>query len=195
MSFWVNQCVFSLSVLHQVLPTLSPCCLSVRLFCYVRLVAIFFSKIVQIVLHLFVGMFYCNLRQPVGRIFFRCFGMLCFVCIVCWCLFNLPSYVRTFWFISPSRIVIFSCVGLSFWPQKALHFSFALSFLPVFVAFLSTFPAEFPIQVLIFCLWSSKEPRFSPKVILLLHRLVHLIRLCFLLSAVHILKLERYRED
>ena len=47
------------------------------------------------------------------------------------------------------------------------------------ISVLSVFPVKFPIQVLIFCLCSLRESRFSYKLILLLHRLVHLIPLFF----------------
>ena len=66
-------------------------------------------------------------------------------------------------------------------PHNFQRFSFLLSFLSVFVAFFSAFPVEFPIQVLLFCWCSLMKPIFSHKLILLLHELVHLIRLCFLL--------------
>ena len=79
--FWVNWCVFPLSDLLQVLLILLPCCLSIQLFCYVFLVAIFWSKIVWFLLHLVVGMFLRPLPTLVGWISFRCFGMSCFVCI------------------------------------------------------------------------------------------------------------------
>ena len=51
-------------------------------FCYVLLVSIFYFKIVQLLLHPVVGKFSCHFPQFVGRIFFRCFEMSCFVCIV-----------------------------------------------------------------------------------------------------------------
>ena len=50
-----------------------------------------------------------------------------------------------------------------------------------FCRFLSSFPVRFPIKVLIFCLCSLREPQFSHKIFSLLHKLVHLIPLCFLL--------------
>ena len=51
-------------------------------FGHLLLVAIFYSEIVQHLFHLVVGMFSYHLPQLVGRIFFRCFGMSCFVCIL-----------------------------------------------------------------------------------------------------------------
>ena len=83
------------------------------------LVAIFLSKIVRFLWHRVVGMFLCYTLLVVDRIFFRCFGMSCFVCIVLpffQYVFNLPSFACTFWFISSSCAVIFSCVAFSFSP-------------------------------------------------------------------------------
>ena len=96
-----------------------------------------------------------------------------------WYLLNLPSFASIFWFISLNCIVIFSCVAFfPFCPNIFQRFSFVLSFWPVFVPFLSAFPVEFPIKVLIFCSCSLRESLFSHELIL--HWLVHLIRLCFL---------------
>ena len=97
-------------------PNSFPCCLSIRLFCYVLLVAISCSKIVLLILHQVVGMYLCYPTQFVGKISFHCFGMFCFVCIVLLSryLINLPSLSCTFWFISSRCIVIFACVAFSF---------------------------------------------------------------------------------
>ena len=76
-------------------------------------VAIFLSKIVGSLLHPVVVIFYCHLLPIVDRIFFHCFGMSCFVCIVLPFVdifFNRHSFASTFWFISSS----FSCVVFSF---------------------------------------------------------------------------------
>ena len=77
------------------------------------LVAIFYSKIVRFLLHLVIGIFSCHLFPLVDRIFFRCFGMSCFFCIV------LPFVdIYLIFLISPvlfsSCFVIFSCVAFSF---------------------------------------------------------------------------------
>ena len=48
----------------------------------VSLVAIFLSQIVRFLLHPVVGMFSCHSLPIVDRIFSRCFGKSCFVCIV-----------------------------------------------------------------------------------------------------------------
>ena len=101
--------------------------------------------------------------------------LFCLYCFTfCLYLFNLPSFLSTFWFISSSCIVIFSC------PNMFQHF-LCLLFLTVFVVILFTFPVKFPIQSLIFCLCSLRGHQFSHKQILLLHQLLHLIQLCFLL--------------
>ena len=71
--------------------------------------------------------------------------------------------------LSPVHSGLFSQVVLLFFlvllfpfcPYMFQHFSFVLSFLPVFVAFLSTFPVEFPIQILILSSCSLREPLFS----------------------------------
>ena len=62
------------------------CCLSIRLFCYVLMINIFCSKILWFLCHTVVGMCLRNLPQFAGRMFFRCFRMSCFVCIVLHCL-------------------------------------------------------------------------------------------------------------
>ena len=145
---------FSLLVHLQVILTLSPCSLSIRLFCYVLLVAIFYSKIVQLLLHLIVGMFLCHLLQFVGRVFFRCFGMSCFVCIIFPFLeifLILLSFASTFWFISSTYILFFFFFALlfPFCLNIFQRFSFVLSFLPIFEDFLSAFPVEFIIIIII----------------------------------------------
>ena len=129
-------------------------------------------------------MFSFNLHPVVGRIFFRCFGMSCFVCIV------LP-------FVNISLIFLLSPVLPGLFPQVVLLFSLVLpfSFLfymfqrlsfvllcwPLFVDFSSVFPVEFPIFILIFLSCFLRGSLFSHKLISPLHRLVHLIRLYYLL--------------
>ena len=144
MLFWVNRCVFSPSVLLRVFLTLFPCCLSIRLFCYVLLVAIFCSKIVLL---LVVGMFSCHLPLLSGRIFFVVLERR-FVLIL------LP-YLFLIFLLSPLLFGLFPRILLSFFlccffffcPNMFQHFSSVLSFLLV-VYFLSTFLVEFSIQVL-----------------------------------------------
>ena len=116
---------------------LSPCCLSIQLFCYALLVAIFYPKIVQLLLHPVVGMFSCHLPQHVGRIFLRCFGMFCFVSIVCRYLFNLPSFASSFWFIFSSCFVILTWIAFPFLSQHVPVFFFCLIIFACFHGFLT----------------------------------------------------------
>ena len=83
--FWMNEDVFSSCVLLQVL-TLFQCCFSIQFSITIFFVPIFCSKIVLFSSHSAVCM--CLLIRPLlaGRIFFRCFGMTCFVRIVLSCL-------------------------------------------------------------------------------------------------------------
>ena len=124
------------------------------------MVAQFYSKIVQFLLHPVVGMFSSHFPTLVGRISLRCFGISFSVCIV------LP-FVDIFliFLISPllygsfpQVILLFSLVSLFFflsWHVPAFYLCFII--LSVLVDFLFTFPVEFPIQVLIFYSCSLKE--------------------------------------
>ena len=109
--------------------------------------------------------------QLVGRIFFRCFGTFCFVCIVLpfvdiFLIFLLSSVLSG---LFPQVVLLFFLVlPFPFCLNMFQCFSFVLLFLPVFETFLSAFPVEFSIHVLIFCSSSLKEHRFSHKLILLL---------------------------
>ena len=100
------------------------------------LVAIFLTKIVWFLLHLVVGMFWGHLLPFVGGIFFRCFGMFCFVCIVLpfvniFLIFLLSPVI--FGLFPQYCIIIFSCVAFFF---LSLHVpAFSLCFWPVFVDF------------------------------------------------------------
>ena len=121
-------------------------CLSIRLFCYVLLVAIFLSKIVQLLLHPVVGMISCHLPLFVGRIFFYCFRMSCFVCIVLPLsryLFNPLSFTSTFWFISSSCIVIFSRVAFSF---LFLHITASFLWFTILACFRGFFKSAFLVE-------------------------------------------------
>ena len=138
-------------------------------------------------------MFSWHLPQLVGSISFRCFGISCFVCIVLPFVYisNLPSFASTFWFISSSSIVIFS--SIAFFLFLSLHVpAFFLCFIILAFFrrfFLSVFPVEFPIQVLIFSSCILRGSRFSHKLIFLVHRLVNLIRLYNLLIYMLVLDL------
>ena len=102
-----------------------------------------------------------NLSVEFSFVVLECsFFLCCFT--LCGYLLNLYSFTSTFWYISSSCIVIFSCVALTFCPNMFQRFSFILSFLPIFVVFLSAFPVEFHIQVLIFLFVLFKAtPTFS----------------------------------
>ena len=82
MLFWVNLYLFPLSDLLQALRILSPCCLSIRPFRCVFWLPYFCPKSFSVFLHLIVGTFLCHFLPVVDRIFFRCFVMSCFVCII-----------------------------------------------------------------------------------------------------------------
>ena len=138
-----------------------------------------FFKIVRFLLNPVVGMFSRHLQPVIGRIFFRCFGMSCFVCIVL-------AFVdiSLIFFLSPVLSGSFPQIVLLFW--LVLHFPFCSNifqrlfvwwFWPVFVDFLSAFPVEFPILVLIFSSCFLRGSQCSHKLISPLHRLVLLIRL------------------
>ena len=95
-------------------------------FGHLLLVAIFYSEIVQHLFHLVVGMFSYHLPQLVGRIFFRCFGMSCFVCIL------LPFLdVFLIFLLLPVLSGLFPRAVLSFSPCVA--FSFLSQHVPAFL--------------------------------------------------------------
>ena len=81
-SFWEVRSVFPIWGLPQVLLALLSYRSSIQSFRYAFSVAIFSSKIIRFLWRLVVGMFSCHAHPIVDRIFFRCFGMSCFVCIV-----------------------------------------------------------------------------------------------------------------
>ena len=93
-------------------------------------------------------MFSCHSFPIVDRIFFRCFGKSCFVCIV------LPfvdiSLIFLLWSVLSG---LFPQVVLLFFPVSPVPFSRSFqglsfsSFGLVFVVFLFVFPVEFPIPV------------------------------------------------
>ena len=92
---------------------------------------------------LVVGMFSCHLRL-VGRYFLSLFWnvLLCLYRFTLYrYLFDLPSLVSTFWFISSSCIVIFPCVAFSF---LSLHVPVSsLFFFIIWPLFSSNFPSWF----------------------------------------------------
>ena len=102
-SFWVIRCVFSIWVLLRVLLVLLSYHLSIQPFRYAFSVAIFSSQIVRFLWRQVVGMFLCHALPIVDKIFFNCFGMSCFVCIV------LPFVnISLVFHLSPEPSVFFS---------------------------------------------------------------------------------------
>ena len=97
---------------------------------------------------------------------------LCFLVAI----FNRSSFASTFWFISSTCTVIFFVLPFPLCSYIFQRLSFVLSFLPVFVDFLSAFPVDFPILVLIFPSYFLRESQVSHKLISSRHRLVYLIR-------------------
>ena len=115
------------------------------------LVAIFSSKFARFIWHLVVGMFSCHSLPIVDRIFFRCFGKSCFVCIVLpfvdisliflflLALFGLFPYVV---------LLFFSCVACSFlFLLISAHFIFFIILACFrrffYLRFQSNFPSRF----------------------------------------------------
>ena len=96
-------------------------------------VDLFLSKIIRFLLHPVVGMFPCHSLPIVDRIFFRCFGKPCFVCIV------LPFVdISLIFLLSPALSGLFLHVPVifPFFPRLFQRFSLFLSFWLVFVIFL-----------------------------------------------------------
>ena len=102
---------------------------------WVSFVSIFCSEIVLFPCHPVVGMSSCILLLLAGRIFFRCFGMSCFVCIVLSCL-----DIFLVFFLSPEPSDLFPWVVLfvflvmllfSFRPDIFQRFLWVLWFLLV----------------------------------------------------------------
>ena len=108
-SFWVIRCVFPLWGLPWVLLVLLSYRLSIQPFRYAFSIAIFSSKIVRFLWRLVVGMFLCHALPIIDKIFFRCFGMSCFVCIV------LP-------FVDISLVFLLSLEPSGLFPQVVLLF-------------------------------------------------------------------------
>ena len=136
-------------------------------------------------------MFSCHLLPVVDRIFFRCFRMSCFVCIV------LPFVdISLIFLLSPVLSGLFPQVVSSFFPVLPFPFCsyifqrlfFVLSFWPVLVDFFFfAFPVEFLILVLIFLSCLMRGSQFSCKLISLQQKLVHFIRLYYSLIYMSVL--------
>ena len=106
------------------------------------MVAIFSSKIVRFLWHPVVDMFLCHALPVVDRIFFRFFGMFCFVCIFFF--FFLPfvnisliSLFRQYFLVYFLKLYcyFFLVLPFPFCSHILQRLSFVLSFWPVFVDF------------------------------------------------------------
>ena len=92
------------------------------------LVAILSSKIVRFLWHPVVGMFSCYYLPIVDRIFFRCFGKSCFVCIV------LPFVdISLIFLLLPALSGLFPQVVLLFFSCAACFFLFPLISAPIII--------------------------------------------------------------
>ena len=135
--------------LLQVLLILFSCYLSIQHFCCVLFVSIFYSAFVLFLLQLVVDKSKCTLHQIVGRIFFRCFGMSSFVCIIWPCLVTL--WVSLLW---PIVRFVCGCYFLDHIPLGFVCFAFLSSFavhsffnLPFYPHFPSRFYISFQISL------------------------------------------------
>ena len=99
--------LFSIFVMFFWLPYFCPKSFG---FLYIRLLVCF-----RVTPPLLIEFSFVVLESPVLSVFFT----------LCQYLFNLPSLASTFWFISSSYTVIFSCVACSFFPA---YFSASLFF-------------------------------------------------------------------
>ena len=73
-----------------------------------------------------------------------------------WCLFNFPSFSSSFWFISSSCIVIFSCVAFSLLSQHVSVFFLCFIIFACYLRFLICVSS----RVLIFNLCFLGDPNF-----------------------------------
>ena len=144
-TFWVVRCVFPLRGLPRVLLVLSSYRLFIQLFRYAFSVAIFSSKIVRF-LWCLVFVSFCVI--PSQLLIESSFVILeCPIMFVLFYPFNLPSFARTFWFISLNCSVIFSRVVFCIlFPQipGSSCFTILVCFRRFFyLGFLSNFPSWF----------------------------------------------------
>ena len=126
------------------------------------------------------GMFSCHSLPIVDRIFFHCFGISCFVCIVLAFL-----DVSLFFLLWPVLSGLFPQVVLLFFstlPVPSSRLLQRLSFWSLGLVFVVSFAfqVKFPIPVLTVSSCFLRGSQFSHKLILLLHILVHLTRFYYL---------------
>ena len=143
------------------------------------LVVIFSSKIVRFLWRPVVGMFLCHALPVVDRIFFCCFGMSCFVCIV------LPFVVISLIsLLSPELSGLFTQVVLLFFSRVIFSFlfphipgSFCFTILACFHRFFICVSSR--ISHPSFDYFFVRGSQFSHTLISPLQRLVHLTRLYY----------------
>ena len=128
-------------------------------------------------------MFSCHSLPIVGRIFFRCFGMSCFVCIAL--PFVVISLIFLLWPVFsglfPQVVPLFSPMlpvpsSRLFQRLSFLLFGLVFVFLKIFICVSSRISRPGFDCLFVFFFRGSQ---FSHKLILLLHRLVHLTRLYY----------------
>ena len=150
-------------------------------FCYVFLDARFSSKNVRSLWRPVVGMLLCHALPIGGRIFFRCFGMSCFVCIV------LPFVdISLISLLSPELSGLFPQVVQLFFSRVVFSIlfphipgSFSFTILACFRRFFSVFPVEFLILVLTVSSFLLRGSKFSHTLISPRHRIVRLTLLYY----------------
>ena len=159
-SFLVSRCVFL--IWGPSSPSSSLVILFIHsAFSLCFLVAIFSSKIVRFLWHPVVGMFSCHSLPIVDRMFFRCFGMFCFVCIVLH--FVVISLI---FFLLPVLSGLFPQVEQLFFlvlpvPFFLAYFSASPFFLAYFRSFYLRFQSNFPSLFWVFLRGFEGIPIFS----------------------------------
>ena len=156
---------------------------SFRLFVMFFCLPYFSPKSLGFFLHPVDSMFYCHLLPIVDRIFFHRFAMSYFFCIVLpFVDISLIFLFHLYFLIYFLKFLLF-CLLFSV-PNNSSVFLLFYHFVAIFVDFLSEFLVEIPILVLTFLSWFLRGSQFSRKLISLLHKLVHLIRLYYSLMSV-----------
>ena len=151
MLFCVNRCVFLLTDLLWALLILLSYCLFMRLFCYVSGCHILVKKVFGfscIRLLLCFRVISSHLLVEFFSLFWNVlFCLYCFT--LCRYLFNISSFVTTFWFISASCTVIFLVLPYPFF-YMIRRFSLCFIVLACFRWLFICVPVEFPNLVLFF---------------------------------------------
>ena len=168
-------------------------------FCYVLFVLLFCSKIVLFLCHPVVGTSSCILPLIADRICFVVLNMLfrLYRFTLYRYPFSLPSFASTFWFISSSFIVLFTCVNFSFLFQHVPAFFFSvLSFLFAVIDFLSVFQVELSIRKFPFFFFGGSTI-FSPAEINLFNSVMMLccMLIYMFMQDIYIYILDTYRRN